>query len=53
MSKVEKAYNKTDDDSTKTAGLEKVVRLSVGAKVMLKKQGCGSRPSQRVSWHRS
>ena len=37
MPKVEKAYHKTDEDSSRTAGLEKVVRLSVGAKVMLKK----------------
>ena len=37
MSKVEKAYHKTDEDSRRTAGLEKVVRLCVGAKVMLKK----------------
>ena len=37
MSKVEKAYHKTDEDSTRTAGLEKVVCLCVGAKVMLKK----------------
>ena len=31
MSKVEKAYHKTDEDSTRTAGLEKVVRLCAGA----------------------
>jgi len=37
MSKIEKAYKKTEEDTTRTAGLEKVVRMCVGARVMLKK----------------
>ena len=37
MSKIEKAYQKMEDDTTRTAGLEKMVCLSVGARVMLKK----------------
>jgi len=37
MPKIERAYRKTEEDTTRTAGLEKVVRLCVGARVMLKK----------------
>ena len=37
MAKVEKAYRKIDDDTTRTAGLEKNLQLSVGARVMLKR----------------
>jgi len=37
MSAVEKAYHKVEEDATRTAGLEKVVCLSLGARVMLKK----------------
>jgi len=32
--KVEKAYGKTDDDATRTAGLEKRLRLCVGCKML-------------------
>ena len=35
--KVEKAYEKTNDDVTRTAGLEKRLRLCVGCKMMLKR----------------
>jgi len=37
MPKVQKAYEKISGDSTKTAGLEKRLHLSVGAKIMLKR----------------
>jgi len=36
MPKIEKAYQKVETDTTKTAGLEKSLRLCVGARVMLK-----------------
>ena len=37
LSKVQKAYEKTEEDTTRTAGLEKIVCLCVGARVMLKR----------------
>ena len=37
LRKVQAAYNKVDKDITRTAGLDKCLRLCVGAKVMLKR----------------
>ena len=37
LPKVQKAYEKVSEDSTRTAGLEKKLSLSIGAKVMLKR----------------
>ena len=37
LPKVEKAYEKISEDSTRTAGLEKKLTLCIGAKVMLKR----------------
>jgi len=53
MSKAEKTYHKTDEDFTKTAGLENVVLCKYGIKGdAQKEQGCRSMPKgQRVSWH--
>jgi len=36
MKKVQQAYDKSDEDVTHTAGLEKHLQLCVGCKVMLK-----------------
>ena len=37
MNKVQQAYDKSDDDVTRTAGLEKYLQLCIGCKVMLKR----------------
>jgi len=37
MSKIEKAYQKVEADTTRTAGFEKSLRFCVGARVMLKR----------------
>jgi len=37
LPKVEKTYEKISEDGTRTAGLEKKLSLSIGAKVMLKR----------------
>ena len=37
MKKVQQAYQKSDDDVTRTAGLEKHLQLCIGCKVMLKR----------------
>ena len=37
MPKIKKAYQKVETDTTRTAGLEKSLRLCVGARVMLKR----------------
>jgi len=40
LPKVERAYSKVDEDITRTAGLDKCLRISIGAKVMLKRNIC-------------
>jgi len=37
LPKIQKAYRKTEEDTTRTAGLEKELQLSVGARVMLRR----------------